>query len=162
MTLWLVLYCAAQLWLSYWSDHSEGGDNEYYFYVFFILALSYGGLCYVRGRLVFFQAIECSRALHKDMFQRIIRAPLNLFFDRVPIGRLLNRFSKDLTVIDSQLVQSFNSMLLCSFVLFADFLICGISGTLLVYPLAIVFFKISMAYQEKYMKVQREAYRFGK
>jgi len=162
MVIWVTLYCACNFWLSYWSNRSAGGDNIFYFEVYALFVLGYGALCYIRGRQLFLQAINCSRTIHREMLQKIFRAPVNLFFDRIPIGRLLNRFSKDLSVIDTSLITCFNSFLLCIFILFADFLICGTTGSIIVYPLAAIFFKISFGYQEKYMKVQREAYRLGK
>lgn len=35
------------------------------------------------------------------MVERIMQAPVNLYFDTTPIGRILNRFSKDLNAIES-------------------------------------------------------------
>lgn len=54
----------------------------------------------LRMLFLLMQSIRVSGKVHKDMLSRIIRAPCNLFFDRVPVGRLLNRFSKDLNIVD--------------------------------------------------------------
>lgn len=35
------------------------------------------------------------------MIAKVLNAPINLYFDITPIGRILNRFSKDLTVIET-------------------------------------------------------------
>ncbi len=43
-----------------------------------------------------------ARSLHNQMFNALIRAPV-LFFDSNPIGRVVNRFSKDVSSIDEQL-----------------------------------------------------------
>lgn len=37
------------------------------------------------------------------MIAKLIYAPVNEFFDRVPLGRVLNRLSKDLNIVDSEL-----------------------------------------------------------
>ena len=42
------------------------------------------------------------------MIYRVMRAPINLFFDVTPIGRILNRFSKDLSVLDSEMCWCLN------------------------------------------------------
>ena len=42
-----------------------------------------------------------SRTLHDDMFFKVLRAPMT-FFDG-PVGRVLNRFSKDLGITDETL-----------------------------------------------------------
>ncbi|CAF4162665.1 unnamed protein product, partial [Rotaria magnacalcarata] len=36
------------------------------------------------------------------MFQRIIHCPIS-FFDLNPIGRILNRFTKDMAIVDEEL-----------------------------------------------------------
>ena len=41
------------------------------------------------------------KALHEDMVAKILNAPINLYFDTTPIGRILNRFSKDLQLIET-------------------------------------------------------------
>lgn len=41
-------------------------------------------------------------ALHERMFQKVIRSPMS-FFDKTPIGRIINRFSKDMDEIDAQI-----------------------------------------------------------
>jgi ABC-type multidrug transport system fused ATPase/permease subunit len=42
-----------------------------------------------------------NKKLHEDMIEKVLNAPINLYFDITPIGRILNRFSKDLTVIET-------------------------------------------------------------
>jgi len=39
--------------------------------------------------------------LHNKMLNKVLSAPINLFYDVTPIGKILNRFSKDLNVIDT-------------------------------------------------------------
>jgi len=45
------------------------------------------------------------------MVNRVMHAPINLYFDVTPIGRILNKFSKDLTTIDTQLVWMIGSLM---------------------------------------------------
>lgn len=55
-------------------------------------------------RSVSFFAI-CMRAsvrLHNNIFERLVRAPVS-FFENSPAGRVLNRFTKDLGIIDDNL-----------------------------------------------------------
>ncbi|XP_060724517.1 multidrug resistance-associated protein 4 isoform X3 [Tachysurus vachellii] len=57
--------------------------------------------------LLMFNALVCSaQTLHSRMFNCILRTPVR-FFDINPIGRILNRFSKDVGQIDSMLPWTF-------------------------------------------------------
>uniref|UniRef100_A0A3Q3G2R2 Multidrug resistance-associated protein 4 n=1 Tax=Labrus bergylta TaxID=56723 RepID=A0A3Q3G2R2_9LABR len=57
--------------------------------------------------LVFFNVLVSSaQTLHNSMFHAILRTPVH-FFDVNPIGRILNRFSKDIGYLDSLLPWTF-------------------------------------------------------
>ncbi len=62
--------------------------------------MTYALLALVRAILFLFGAIANTRLIHKKMSLSLLYAPINEFFDRVPIGRILNRLSKDLAVVD--------------------------------------------------------------
>ncbi|XP_019646601.1 PREDICTED: multidrug resistance-associated protein 4-like isoform X1 [Branchiostoma belcheri] len=55
-----------------------------------------------RSAWMFAMCIKSSQVLHDRMFSRVVRAPV-LFFDSNPVGRILNRFSKDLGHLDDLL-----------------------------------------------------------
>lgn len=43
-----------------------------------------------------------AKRLHRSMINRVMEAPVNLYFDVTPVGRIMNKFSKDLNAIESQ------------------------------------------------------------
>ena len=45
-------------------------------------------------------AIMAARLLHQNLLQNVISSPME-FFDTTPIGRIVNRFSKDVDVMDT-------------------------------------------------------------
>ena len=49
--------------------------------------------------------IFASKLLHNRMLENILRSPMS-FFDTTPLGRILNRFSKDIYVIDEAIPRS--------------------------------------------------------
>ncbi|XP_066267904.1 ATP-binding cassette sub-family C member 4-like isoform X3 [Branchiostoma lanceolatum] len=55
-----------------------------------------------RSAWMFILCIKSSQVLHDRMFNSVVRAPI-LFFDSNPVGRILNRFSKDLGHLDDLL-----------------------------------------------------------
>jgi ABC-type multidrug transport system fused ATPase/permease subunit len=38
---------------------------------------------------------------HNTVIEKVMSAPVNLFFDVTPIGKILNRFSRDLEILDT-------------------------------------------------------------
>ncbi|KAI9353058.1 hypothetical protein DFJ73DRAFT_829327 [Zopfochytrium polystomum] len=52
-----------------------------------------------------FFSLKASQQVHSKAIQRMLRAPMS-FFDVTPAGRILNRFGKDLRVIDQEVVGS--------------------------------------------------------
>ncbi|CAG2109378.1 unnamed protein product, partial [Medioppia subpectinata] len=61
--------------------------------------------------LLRFRCLRASRELHDQMIARVVRAPMS-YFDTTPIGRILNRFSQEITKMDSELCYVFELMLL--------------------------------------------------
>uniref|UniRef100_A0A6Q2Y919 Cystic fibrosis transmembrane conductance regulator n=1 Tax=Esox lucius TaxID=8010 RepID=A0A6Q2Y919_ESOLU len=61
---------------------------------------------FTRSLLMFNVLVKASHALHNRMFNSILRTPVR-FFDVNPIGRVLNRFSKDIGQMDSALPWTF-------------------------------------------------------
>ena len=50
-------------------------------------------------------SIFASTRLHDSMLANILRSPMS-FFDTTPLGRILNRFSKDIYIIDQTIPNS--------------------------------------------------------
>uniref|UniRef100_A0A8C4HKF5 Multidrug resistance-associated protein 4 n=1 Tax=Dicentrarchus labrax TaxID=13489 RepID=A0A8C4HKF5_DICLA len=73
----------------------------------------YGGLTvatiifgFMRNLLLFNVLVRCAQSLHNRMFSAILRTPVR-FFDVNPIGRVLNRFSKDIGQLDANMPWTF-------------------------------------------------------
>ena len=47
-----------------------------------------------------------SSVLHNKMLANILRSPMS-FFDTTPLGRILNRFSKDVYTVDESIPNSY-------------------------------------------------------
>lgn len=55
-----------------------------------------------------------TKKLHDDMMHSVLHAPVNLYFDKTPLSRLLNIFSKDLNQLEIQMsyhISAFVGML---------------------------------------------------
>uniref|UniRef100_A0A667Z628 Multidrug resistance-associated protein 4 n=1 Tax=Myripristis murdjan TaxID=586833 RepID=A0A667Z628_9TELE len=61
---------------------------------------------FARSLAIFDGLVSSSQNLHNSMFNAVLRTPVH-FFDVNPIGRILNRFSKDIGQLDSLLPITF-------------------------------------------------------
>ncbi|KAG2173089.1 hypothetical protein INT43_004462 [Umbelopsis isabellina] len=124
LTLWSLLVFAfistrgmkifESYWVKKWSDDSAKDssgtaygteyrfrcDVDYYISVYAVIALVQLLLNASRFAIVQFACIRAARALYAEVLHSVLRAPLR-FFDTTPVGRILNRFSKDFETIDS-------------------------------------------------------------
>jgi ABC-type multidrug transport system fused ATPase/permease subunit len=55
----------------------------------------------IRSAVNRFYSMWATKKLHRRMIDKVFHAPVNLYFDTTPIGRILNRFSKDLNTMET-------------------------------------------------------------
>eukprot|EP00932_Pfiesteria_piscicida_P023044 SRR837773.9781.p1 GENE.SRR837773.9781~~SRR837773.9781.p1 ORF type:complete len:635 (-),score=114.66 SRR837773.9781:151-2055(-) len=101
---------AADLWVSYWSDHSNetadpyvSGEEGLLGYVITSMAAFLGII--LTSSMFRTTALRASRAFHKQMLTNLLLLPTS-FYDTTPIGRVTSRFSKDIYIVDEQLVST--------------------------------------------------------
>lgn len=104
-------------WLSQWSDASfTGYDNGrttgYYIGIYGALTGAFATTTLIRSLSNNLSAVRAARKLHFAMLDCIVRVPIS-FFDTTPVGRVLNRFSKDTDEIDYLLPQSMTEFINC-------------------------------------------------
>lgn len=68
----------------------------------------------MRRVLIVLMIIRSAKYLHNKLLYCVLRSQLR-FFETTPIGRILNRFSKDMAAIEDTLPWSFRHVLTCLF-----------------------------------------------
>ncbi|VEU22974.1 DEKNAAC104040 [Brettanomyces naardenensis] len=103
----------ANFWLKHWSElNGDEGTNPEPWKNLGI----YFGFCMCAALFTFLQSlvqwllcsISGSRIMHQRMLDSVLRAPME-FFETTPIGRILNRFSSDISKVDESLFKVFNN-----------------------------------------------------
>ena len=110
MMLFLGTKMLGDMYLKDWANH-PGSTDEYLPYYMF---LRLGGCVFILFRSVFLNvimSIKISYKAHEKLLQSFVRAPINLFYDVTPLGRLLNRLSKDINMIDEEVAFTVGSVL---------------------------------------------------
>ncbi|XP_077594389.1 ATP-binding cassette sub-family C member 3 isoform X1 [Stigmatopora nigra] len=97
----------ANIWLSEWTNDALRNQTEdnvnMRVGVYAALGITQGALMLANSLLSqAYSMVWAAKLLHSNMLQGVLRAP-QAFFESTPIGRLLNRFSKDVDSIDSQI-----------------------------------------------------------
>ncbi|XP_035611095.1 ATP-binding cassette sub-family C member 4-like isoform X1 [Oncorhynchus keta] len=117
-------YILQDWWLAYWAGEQEklnvngtvtiqnGVNVTEQLNLDFYLGI-YAGLTgatlifgFARSLVMFNVLVKAAQSLHNRMFNSILRTPVR-FFDVNPIGRVLNRFSKDIGQLDAALPWTF-------------------------------------------------------
>ncbi|CAM9886717.1 unnamed protein product [Scytosiphon promiscuus] len=153
-----VLMMGVTVWLARWSRQSEEEqDKRRYVVVLALLAVAAVIVSLFRAILTFFSLVKASHRLHDRMLKRIIRAPV-LFFDSNPVGRILNRFTKDMHFMDDLLPMTLYDFVICSFMVTGGTLIIFFVNPWVVISMipAVWYFLYLMSF---YMKTSRETKR---
>lgn len=77
-------------------------DTWFYMAIYTGIGFLFAFICCIRDYMVFVQGIKASNLIFLELLDKVFRAKLR-FFDLTPIGRIMNRFSRDIESIDQQL-----------------------------------------------------------
>ncbi|XP_063601949.1 ATP-binding cassette sub-family C member 3-like [Penaeus indicus] len=80
--------------------------------VFAVFGVAQVGFMFLAMMLLFLGCLRSSRVLHQRLLDSVVRLPMS-FFDTNPSGRIINRFSKEISVLDTTLPDSTRFMLSC-------------------------------------------------
>ncbi|CAK4504851.1 unnamed protein product [Aphanomyces euteiches] len=107
--VWQGLMLTSDLWLNRWSSTAAFTTPQeftqqscFYLGVYAALAIIAVFSSFAQCVTTMLAGVAASRTLFGQMTQSLFRAPLK-FFDANPIGRILNRYSSDMTVVDQTL-----------------------------------------------------------
>ncbi|KAH3867552.1 hypothetical protein DPMN_030684 [Dreissena polymorpha] len=127
----------SNFWLTYWTeddllrntsraDEPEFRDRYLYYLLMYLL---YGVLQGIFVFLSFYMAltrmVRASGTLHDAMLKSILHAPM-AFFDTTPIGRMMNRFSSDIDIMDNRLPESYRVWVLMVFITMAVLIVIAV------------------------------------
>ncbi|KAJ2040841.1 hypothetical protein GGI08_008016, partial [Coemansia sp. S2] len=103
------LLVLSNVWLKIWANANEINEHEdlpgqhstlYYISIYGILGLFSVVFAYSRSTVQWsVVAVRGGRTTHRNMLAAVFRSPMS-FFDTTPLGRILQRFSKDQLSVD--------------------------------------------------------------
>jgi len=149
------LAVSANVWLATWArlpyDEQQIQKNMNIF--LYLVAGTVAG-SFLRAIVTFDFFVRGAETVQNRMLRSVIRAPI-LFFDSNPIGRVMNRFSRDIGVLDDLLPSTLFDYCQCVLMCLAAIVVVGIGSPyilLTLVPLSVYFYRL----REHYVKSSRE------
>ncbi|CAF0928035.1 unnamed protein product [Brachionus calyciflorus] len=157
-----VFYALSSFWLTQWTNAnvSESGDTmtkTFRILAYGLLGTGQHFFSFVSELIAVKMIMNSSRNLHQNMLKSIMHSTMQ-FFESTPIGRILNRFSKDLNSIEVVIPIFFKDFFYCLFDLITASIVISISTPLfltVLAPIAIVYFIIQRFYVSSSSKLKR-------
>ncbi|KAM9942610.1 hypothetical protein ACTFIT_005997 [Dictyostelium discoideum] len=140
----LIVNRLSDFWLTIWTEQSFKEKSQTFYIIcfvsIFIVSLI---LIFIRYSLVAKIGFKSSKKLHDLLINSISKSPIQ-FFDSNPSGRILNRFSNDISDIDTSMIDMFSDTLEYIFAI-----VVGIFSIIYINPMTIVpFLILSMFYYQ--------------
>ena len=106
----------ARISLANWSSHTaiSSSKRDNYLLVYGLLGLGHCLCAYFTSLSMILGSFMASKELHNNLLFNILHCPMS-FFEKTPIGRLTNRFSKDINVVDDDIPATLESFYGCLF-----------------------------------------------
>ncbi|GMH31056.1 hypothetical protein Nepgr_032899 [Nepenthes gracilis] len=153
------LRISSSTWLSLWTDNSGSMKYDSGFYNLVYALLSFGQVlvALINSYWLITSSLYAAKRLHDAMLNSIFRAPL-VFYQTNPLGRIINRFAKDISDIDRTVSVYGNMFFAQMSQLLSTFALIGIVSTLSLWaimPLLVLFYSAYLYYQSTAREVKR-------
>ena len=115
-------------------------DLKSNFYIFLKVSLITVFLDFVVRFVTTRITLNSMHVVHHKMTVKLIKAPINLFHDVVPVGQILNRLTRDVGVIES-IIRTVNSFIRRIFSLVSCMILCYLYNKLIIFlsPIIVIY-----------------------
>ncbi|XP_042906948.1 multidrug resistance-associated protein 1 isoform X2 [Parasteatoda tepidariorum] len=161
--LWQVFSVGANIWLSEWGKDPERNGTEGLHQRDFRLTI-YGMFGLGQTVFVFVGTIACAygtllaaTSLHNNILINVLKSPMS-FFDTTPLGRIVNRFGKDVDTVDVTIPQTIRSWLVCFLQVLSTIVVISMQTPwflLVTLPILIIYYLIQRFYLSTSRQLKR-------
>ncbi|KIS68280.1 putative bile acid-exporting ATPase [Mycosarcoma maydis] len=121
-----------------YSRGTSGDLDTFYLSVYLAISLGFMTMAVLRDGYEFFISLRASRRIYRRLTDAILNARPQ-FFDRTPVGRIMNRLSKDVETVDQEMAVCMLFLLECTLTATAILvLICWATPIFLVVALIVI------------------------
>eukprot|EP00667_Euglena_gracilis_P000143 EG_transcript_143 len=144
-------------WLSWWSQSRWQLPARTWLGVYALWAIGQSLCSLLNLSFLADRGVVAARKMHDTMLDRIMRAPV-LFFDSTPIGRIVNRFSRDQRSVDTVILPTLGLCLTVIANLVSTVVLIGMNtpNTLVILvPISFAFMQIQAQYRRAAREIKR-------
>ncbi|KAK0578361.1 hypothetical protein LWI29_009118 [Acer saccharum] len=154
-----VLRVSSSTWLSNWTGQGDSPAHGpgYYNMIYALLSIGQVFVTLANSFWLIISSLYAAKRLHDAMLHSILRAPM-VFFQTNPLGRIINRFAKDLGDIDRNVATFMDLFLGLVSQLLSTFVLIGFVSTMSLWsimPLLVLFYSAYLYYQSTAREVKR-------
>ncbi|KAI9439889.1 ABC transporter [Lactarius indigo] len=151
LVLMQVSMVLSSYWLVWWQEREWRRPQGFYMGIYATLGVGQALAAFLNGTAIAFIVYSASRRMHDSAITRVMLSPMS-FFETTPLGRIMNRFSKDIDTADNMLADSFRmlintiSSVLAAVVLISILLpwfLIAVAVVLVLYAVAFTFYRAS-------------------
>lgn len=148
---------ATSLWLSWWTSNKFGFSTGQYIGTYAALGVTQALLMFAFSVALTLLGTRSSKRMLQRALSRVLRAPMS-FFDTTPLGRITNRFSKDVDTMDNTLTEAMRLYMLTLAMITAVFILIIVYFyyfAIALVPLFITFLLASSYYRASAREMKR-------
>nr|QUF59448.1 ATP-binding cassette transporter Abcc1-4 [Brachionus angularis] len=140
----------SNFWLSDWTNNPNNTKNEksFKYGIYFLLGFLNCIFVFSADILFTWMFTRASKNLHESLLHSILRCGMQ-FFESTPIGRILNRFSKDIEATETKIPETFKTSTRNGLNVLSIFIVIVITTPLfliVLVPILILYFLIQRFY----------------
>uniref|UniRef100_A0A182M895 ABC-type glutathione-S-conjugate transporter n=1 Tax=Anopheles culicifacies TaxID=139723 RepID=A0A182M895_9DIPT len=151
----------SNLWLTDWSEDPAASTDtsvrDKYLGVYGALGGAQSIALFLAALLISLGCLKAAKESHNKLLESSLRMPMS-FFDTTPLGRIINRFSKDVDVVDNVLPVTIRAWLLFLFSVIGVFIVIGLSTPIflaIVPPLMVIYYFVQRFYIDTSRQLKR-------
>ncbi|XP_061394482.1 multidrug resistance-associated protein 1 isoform X6 [Musca vetustissima] len=136
----------SNLWLTKWSNDkdvaNDTGLRDMYLGVYGAFGFGQVISSYFSTLAIGLGGVYCSKKLHAVLLEYVLRWPMDLF-DTTPLGRIVNRFSKDIDTVDNILPLNLRVVMTQAFAVLATIVVISMSTPIflaVIVPIAFLYY----------------------
>ncbi|KAL0089954.1 hypothetical protein J3Q64DRAFT_1674561 [Phycomyces blakesleeanus] len=105
-------------------EEDQPRSVDYYILIYLFICLAAIFIEMLQNVILYWGSIRGAKTLFEEMLDRIVHAPMH-FYDTTPVGRILNRFGKDIGTVDMNIAPTASKFIDCITGFIASVIVIG-------------------------------------